>query len=103
MRVDGALPLPENLQTENVASRASSAQPGFSSASIASSEDQAQLTVGGGILQQLRATLSQVPEIRQGRVDALRQAVGAGTYQISDQQLSDAIGSEMLAGQLRLT
>ena len=47
-------------------------------------------------MQQLKANLAQVPEVRQERVDALRQAMSNGSYQVSDQQLSDAIGSDLL-------
>ena len=47
-------------------------------------------------MQQLKANLAQVPEVRQERVAALSQAVSSGAYQVSDQQLSDAIGSDLL-------
>ena len=66
------------------------------SAPVDSSQDQAQLSVDNNTIQQLKANLSQVPEVRQERVDALRQAVSSGSYQVSDQQLSDAIGSDLL-------
>ena len=102
MRVDGPLSVPENLQTQKVANSGSSAQQS-SPASIGSSQDQAQLSVHNQSIQQLKSNLSQVPEVRQERVDALRQAVSNGSYQVSDQQLSDAMGSDLLAGQLRLT
>jgi negative regulator of flagellin synthesis FlgM len=102
MRIDAALPLPENQQTPKVASPGSSAQQNRS-APVDSSQDQAQLSVDNNTIQQLKANLSQVPEVRQERVDALRQAVSNGSYQVSDQQLSDAMGSDLLAGQLRLT
>jgi flagellar biosynthesis anti-sigma factor FlgM len=70
---------------------------------VDSDQDQAQLSVDGQAIQQLKATLSGVPEIRQERVNALRQAVSGGNYQISDQQLSDAIASDLLAGQIGST
>ena len=94
MRIDGALPLPENLQTQKVANSGSA--PQGSPASIGSSQDQAQLSLDNNTIQQLKANLSQVPEVRQDRVDALSRAVSNGTYQVSDQQLSDAIGSDLL-------
>ncbi|MGD0223674.1 MAG: flagellar biosynthesis anti-sigma factor FlgM [Terriglobia bacterium] len=99
MRVDGPLSVPENLQTQKVANSGSSAQQS-SPASIGSSQDQAQLSLDNNAIQQLKATLSQVPEVRQERVQALSQAVSNGSFQVSDQQLSDAIGSDLLAGQL---
>jgi flagellar biosynthesis anti-sigma factor FlgM len=102
MRIDAALPLPENQQTPKVASSGSSVQQSRSTPAN-SSQDQTQLSVNNDTIQQLKANLSQVPEVRQERVDALRQAVSNGSYQVSDQQLSDAIGSDLLAGHLRLT
>ena len=102
MRVDGPLPIPENVQPQKVASSGSPAQQNRP-ASVDSDQDQAQLSVNNDTIQQLKANLSQVPEVRQERVDALRQAVSDGSYQVSDQQLSDAMGSDLLAGQLRLT
>jgi flagellar biosynthesis anti-sigma factor FlgM len=94
MRIDGAVPLPENLQTPKTASAGSPA-PQNSTASVGSGQDEAQLSHDSGTVQQLKTMLSQVPEVRQDRVDALRQAIGNGTYQVSDQQLSDAIGSAL--------
>ena len=95
MRVDAPLPFPENMQPDKVARSGSPTQQNRS-APVDSSQDQAQLSVDGGTIQKLKSTLSQVPEVRQERVDALRQAVSSGSYQVSDQQLSDAIGSDLL-------
>jgi negative regulator of flagellin synthesis FlgM len=95
MRIDAPLPLPENIQTQNLTRSGSSAQPN-SAALAASTQDQAQLSVDSGTLQQLKSTLSQLPEVRQDRVNALRQAVNSGSYQVSNQQLADAIGSDLL-------
>jgi flagellar biosynthesis anti-sigma factor FlgM len=95
MRIDGSFPLPESPQSDKVARSGSQTQQS-SSAPVNSGQDQAQLSVGGQTIQQLNFSLSQVPEVRQERVDALRQVVSSGSYQVSDQQLSDAIGSELL-------
>ena len=95
MRVNGPLTFPENLQPEKVGRSGSSAQPSRP-APVDSGQDQAQLSVDNVTIQQLKSSLSQVPEVRQDRVDALRQAVSNGSYQVSDQQLSDAIGSDLL-------
>lgn len=42
--------------------------------------------------------VNQVPDVRQERVEALRQAIMAGTYNITDDQLADAMFSELLGG-----
>jgi negative regulator of flagellin synthesis FlgM len=102
MRVDASLSFPENLQPQKVASSGSPTQQNRPP-SVDSGQYQAQLSVHNQSIQQLKSNLSQVPEVRQERVDALRQAVSNGSYQVSDQQLSDAMGSDLLAGQLRLT
>jgi flagellar biosynthesis anti-sigma factor FlgM len=102
MRVDAPLSFPENLQPQKVGNSGSPTQQNHP-APVDSGQDQAQLSLDNQTIQQLRSTLSQVPEVRQGRVDALRQAVSNGTYRVSDQQLSDAIGSDLLAAQFRLT
>jgi negative regulator of flagellin synthesis FlgM len=95
MRIDAAFPLPENQQTSKMANSGSSVQQNRS-VPAGSTQDQAQLSAPGTTVQQLKANLSQVPEVRQDRVDAVRQSLASGTYQVSDQQLSDAMGSDLL-------
>jgi flagellar biosynthesis anti-sigma factor FlgM len=95
MRIDAPLPIPENIQTQNVA-RSGSSAPQSSNSPAISTQDQAQLSVDSGTVQQLKSTLSQMPEVRQDRVNALRQALSRGSYQISNQQLADAVGSDLL-------
>lgn len=94
MRIDSAVPVPENVQTQNVASRGSSAQPNPSTS--IDSNDQTQLSASNATVQQLKSTVSQLPEIRPDRVEALRQAVASGSYQVSDQQLANAMASDLL-------
>jgi len=42
----------------------------------------------------LREKLAKAPEIRQERVDAIKQARAAGTHNVSDSQLVDAMFKE---------
>jgi negative regulator of flagellin synthesis FlgM len=95
MRIDAAVPLPENVQAQK-ATRSGSSSQQTSPAPVGSGQDQAQLSINSGTVQRLQANLGQLPDVRQEKVSALRQAVASGSYQISDQQLSDAIGSELL-------
>jgi len=95
MRVDAPLSFPESLQPEKIGRSGSPTQQSCP-APVESGQDQAQLSVDSETIQRLRSNLSQVPEVRQERVDALRQAVGSGSYQVSDQQLSDAISADLL-------
>ena len=49
----------------------------------------------------VRALESQVlaqPEVRQQRVDLLRQSLGKGEYSVSDNQLADAIIADLTSG-----
>ena len=96
MRIDAPISQPDNVQTPNVKRAGTSAQPS-PSAAVSSSADQAQLSADSSTVRQLQANLSKLPEIRQDRVDALRQAMSSGSYQVSDQQLGDAIASDVLS------
>jgi flagellar biosynthesis anti-sigma factor FlgM len=57
------------------------------------SGDVARLSTGSEAVQNLKAELSNVPEVRHQLVESLRQAINGGTYTISP----DAIAKSMLA------
>ncbi len=59
----------------------------------ADAEDVAHLSSGSDAVQKLKAQLDALPDVRQQRVDALRQAVSGGTYKISPH----AVAAAMLA------
>ena len=44
----------------------------------------------------LEAKVVSAPEIRQDRVDQLREALASGTYSVSDEQLADAMLRDIL-------
>lgn len=95
MRVDlnqGALPLPESSRssTQNAASDART------SGSNPLGEDQAELSGVHNQVQALAAQVSQLPEIRQEKVDALRQVVLGGSYQPGSKQIAEALFAHML-------
>lgn len=46
----------------------------------------------------LQAQVASAPEIRQGRVDQLRQAIDSGGYSVSNEQLAGAILGDRLQG-----
>jgi flagellar biosynthesis anti-sigma factor FlgM len=46
-------------------------------------------------VQALTAQLANLPGVRQDRVQALRQAIHNGTYQVSSRQLADAIQADL--------
>ena len=95
MKIDAPISLPENIPTSKV-SRSGSSAAGSRSAATDSGQDRAQLSADSATVEHLKARLAHVPDIRQDRVDALRQAVNGGNYHVADQQLGEAISSDLL-------
>jgi flagellar biosynthesis anti-sigma factor FlgM len=96
MRIDSNQtppPLPESARagTPNPASG-----DARTSTSNALGEDQAQLSGTHIQVQALAAQVLQLPEIRQEKVDALRQLVLGGSYQPSSSQVAEAVFAHML-------
>jgi negative regulator of flagellin synthesis FlgM len=56
-----------------------------------SAEDVAHLSTGSDAVQTLKAQLDKVPEVRQQKVDSLKQAIATGTYQMYPQRIADAM------------
>jgi flagellar biosynthesis anti-sigma factor FlgM len=96
MRIDsnqGVQPLPESGRTGE------QSLPSGGTRSAASSplgEDQAQLSSTHVQVQALAAQAAQLPEIRQEKVNALRQVVLEGSYQPSSQQVAEAVFAHMV-------
>jgi flagellar biosynthesis anti-sigma factor FlgM len=97
MRVNGPIPYTENIQPGKVSNTGSS-NPQGQAAPVNATQDQAEFSVDSSRIEQLKASLSSVPEVRQERVSALRQAISQGNYQVSDQQLAGAMSFESLIG-----
>jgi flagellar biosynthesis anti-sigma factor FlgM len=79
----------------SIASLMTSSQTSFASGSLG--EDQAELSGFHAQVRALAGQALQFPEIRQEKVNALRQAVLAGTYQPSSKQIADAVLAHMQA------
>jgi flagellar biosynthesis anti-sigma factor FlgM len=99
MRIDsnqGPQPLNESnaasSQDTAAASNASSYANGY-----AIGEDQAQLSGAHTQVEALAAQASQLPEIREERVLALRQAVESGQYSPSSEQVAGAVVDSMIS------
>jgi flagellar biosynthesis anti-sigma factor FlgM len=99
MRIDSnqaAQSLPESTRTGNqTTTKENAALPG---ASGAMGEDQAQLSGAHLQIQALVAQVSQLPETAQAqaKINALRQAVVAGKYQPSPNQVAEALFTNMV-------
>ncbi len=102
MRIDSSQGAQAPAESQ-AASSAASNKPGAAGAPAASSplgEDEAQLS---GVHVQIQALIGQalqLPEVRQERVQALRQAVAAGQYQPAAQEVAGALLSNGIAVKL---
>jgi len=100
MRIDFNYTAPEpERSSQSAASSAPAANRTQKNTPVASSlgEDQAQLSGAHAQVQALAAQASQLPEIRQARVDSLRQAVRGGQYHPEPQQVAGALVAHMIA------
>jgi flagellar biosynthesis anti-sigma factor FlgM len=97
MRIDsnqGTQPLPESGRSSNQTT--ASDRTASPSGSSVLGEDQAQLSDTHVQIQALVAQVAQLPETNQGKINALRQAVVAGTYQPNSDQVADALFANMV-------
>jgi len=74
------------------------AQNNTSAAKVTSGEDQAQLSGAHSQVEALAAQASQLPEIREERVQALRQAVESRQYHADPEKVAGAIMNSMTLG-----
>ena len=58
---------------------------------VKGASDEAQLSAGRSRVEDLKAGLADLPAVRQDRVEALQKAVQDGSFQVTNQQLADAI------------
>ncbi len=64
----------------------------------AGGQDQAVLSAAGAQVQALVSQASQLPDVRQERVQSLRQAILSGSYHSSAEQVAGAVFEHMMAG-----
>ncbi len=98
MRIDfnpGTQPLPESSRSSTQSSLASTSAAG-TAASSPLGEDQAQFSGAHVQVQSLVAQALQLPEIRQEKVNALRQAVLGGNYQPSSEKVAEALFTHLV-------
>jgi len=98
MRIDlnhgpQTLPEPNRSSPQNAG-----AAGGASSSTAASGEDQAVLSGAHAQVQSLVAQAFQLPEVREERVLALRQAIQSGHYESSPEKVAGAMFAHMIAG-----
>lgn len=54
-------------------------------------DDVAQLSTGSDAVQKLKAQLEQVSDVRQARVESLRQAIQDGSFKVSPERIAQAM------------
>jgi flagellar biosynthesis anti-sigma factor FlgM len=95
MKIDASLTFQQQVGPQRVGTTGTSPSPN-EGAAINLSPDQAQFSVDSGKVNQLKADLASVPDVRQDRVAALQQAIAAGNYNVSSQQIAQAMSSDLL-------
>jgi negative regulator of flagellin synthesis FlgM len=95
MKIDASLAFPEQAGPQRVTTTGASPSQNQVE-SVGLSPDEVQFSVDGEKVQQLKADLSGLPDLRQDRVVALKQAIAEGKYNVSDQQIAQAMSSELL-------
>jgi flagellar biosynthesis anti-sigma factor FlgM len=89
--------LPETSRSSAPSASAAEAASAAASRGLGG-EDQADLSGAHAQVQALVAEASQLPEVREERVQALRQAVERGGYAASPGAVADALVAHMMAG-----
>jgi len=99
MKIDAPLGFPQQVGPQRLGATGSSPSqnPGER---VGLSPDEVQFSVDGEKVQQLKAGLSGLPDLRQDRVVALQQAIETGSYNVSPRQIAQAMSSELL-GEVR--
>ena len=90
MKIEGINPAAGQLPVDNVAARVSNSG---SATTQAAAQDWTSFHSDSTSVQSLTAQALNSPEIRQGTVDALRQAVGSGQYQLDANRIATAISN----------
>jgi flagellar biosynthesis anti-sigma factor FlgM len=95
MKTDAPLGFPEQVGLQGVtAARSSPSQNQGERVGV--SPDEVQFSVDSEKVQQLKANLDGLPDLRQDRVVTLRQAIEEGSYHVSSHQIAQAVSSELL-------
>ena len=98
MKIDMPLTFPQQVEPQRVGTTGSS--PSQNQAETAPlSPDRAQFSVDGEKVQQLKGNMEAVPDVRQERVAALQKAIASGNYNVSGQQIAQAMSSDLLGGE----
>lgn len=90
MKIDLNSPATEMLSTDWSAQKAGKTNE---SAPTASTEDRVTLASSGSTVQSLTTQAMNTPQVRQDKVDTLRQAISSGSYQLDSAKIASAISA----------
>jgi flagellar biosynthesis anti-sigma factor FlgM len=97
MKIDGSNPV-TYIQPAAQSRSSSSTKTRFSVPESGSDETEfSSVSDTAGLLSQLQ----QMPDVRQQRVEALREAIQNGQYQVADRQIASALYAKLLAPKVR--
>ena len=94
MKIDAPLAFPEQMGPQKLGTSGSPSTQN-NAESVDLSPDQVQISGDSGKTEQLKANLSGVPDVRQDRVAALKQAIGEGSYNVSSEQIAQAMSDDL--------
>jgi flagellar biosynthesis anti-sigma factor FlgM len=98
MKIDSPLTFPQQAEPQRIGTSGSSPAQNLGG-TVALTTDSAQLSMDGGKVQQLKADLAAVPDVRQDRVAALQKAITSGSYNVSGQKIAQAMNADLLGGE----
>ena len=88
MRING-------IQNVNQVYNTKKANKGYGSTNVAGGKDSAQFSAIAKELSIAKQAVDQTPDVRQARIDEIKQQMEAGTYNISAAQVADKIISQI--------
>jgi flagellar biosynthesis anti-sigma factor FlgM len=97
MRIDHNLPIAETIQSERVSGTTTGQSSSTSQTGSASSTGDASSSSVSIFSQQMQANLDATPDIRQDKVLELQKAMQNGTYNVSSQDLANAMFNTMVS------
>jgi flagellar biosynthesis anti-sigma factor FlgM len=90
MKIDGISPVEAQLPVDSVAARVASSEQ---TSTQGAAQDWTSFHSDSNSVQALTSQALNSPEIRQGTVDALRQSVNSGQYQLDPAKIATAISN----------
>jgi len=92
MRIDlNPSSMPELARSSGSGGAAQAGQPAVTEQVSPSADDIAHLSTGADAVQTLKAQLDQLPDVRQSRVESVRQAISNGSFKVSPAQIAGAM------------